>query len=39
MEQLSVANYKSQNHKQSYKSNNDNRNLCLIEYSLLGELV
>ncbi|CAF2739142.1 unnamed protein product [Rotaria sp. Silwood2] len=39
MEQLSVANYKSQNHKQSYESNNDNRNLSLIEYSFLGELV
>ncbi|CAF3914734.1 unnamed protein product [Rotaria sp. Silwood1] len=39
MEQLSMANYKSQNHKQSYESNNDNRNLSLIEYSFLGELV
>ncbi|CAF2819760.1 unnamed protein product [Rotaria sp. Silwood2] len=39
MEQLSVANYKSQNYKQSYESNNDNRNLSLIEYSFLGELV
>jgi hypothetical protein len=38
MEKLSVINSKSQNLKQSYESNNDNRNLSLIEYSFLGEL-
>jgi hypothetical protein len=38
MELLSVRNCKAQNHKQSYESNNDNRNLSLIEYPLLREL-
>ncbi|CAF1106973.1 unnamed protein product [Adineta steineri] len=38
MEELSVVNCKSQNKKQSYESDNDNRNLPLIEYSLLNEL-
>ncbi|CAF5036677.1 unnamed protein product [Rotaria sp. Silwood1] len=38
METLSLNNYKSQNDKQSYQSNNDNRNLSLIKYSFLNEL-
>ncbi|CAF3395200.1 unnamed protein product [Rotaria sp. Silwood1] len=37
-EELSVINYKSQNEKQSYESNNDCQNLSLIEYSFLNEL-
>ncbi|CAF0986378.1 unnamed protein product [Rotaria sp. Silwood1] len=38
IEELSVINYKSQNEKQSYESNNDCQNLSLIEYSFLNEL-
>ncbi|CAF3082595.1 unnamed protein product [Rotaria sp. Silwood2] len=38
MEQLTLINHKSQNRKQSYELNNDNRNLSVIEYSFLNEL-
>ncbi|CAF3775208.1 unnamed protein product [Rotaria sordida] len=38
MERLCVINHKSQNHKQSYESNNDNRISSVIEYSFLSEL-
>ncbi|CAF2739187.1 unnamed protein product [Rotaria sp. Silwood2] len=39
MEKLCLINHKSQNCKQFYESNNDNRNLSVIEYSFLSELV
>jgi hypothetical protein len=38
MKRLSLTNHKSQNRKQSYKSNDDSRNLSIIEYSCLTEL-
>jgi hypothetical protein len=38
MEELSVINQKSQNRKQSYESNNDNRNSSVIEFSFLRKL-
>ncbi|CAF3169754.1 unnamed protein product [Rotaria sp. Silwood2] len=39
MEKLCLINYKPQTCKQFYESNNDNRNLSVIEYSFLSELV
>lgn len=38
MEKLSVCNYKPQNRKQPFESNNYNRNLSIIEYSSLNVL-
>ncbi|CAF3372367.1 unnamed protein product [Rotaria socialis] len=38
IEELTVINYKSQNEKQSYESNNGSQNLSLVEYSFLNEL-
>ncbi|CAF3943378.1 unnamed protein product [Rotaria magnacalcarata] len=38
IEELTVINYKSQNEKQSYESNNDSQNLSPVEYSFLNEL-
>ncbi|CAF4520899.1 unnamed protein product, partial [Rotaria sp. Silwood2] len=38
MEQLTLNNQKSQNRKQSYELNNDNRNLSVIQYSFLNVL-
>ncbi|CAF4749722.1 unnamed protein product [Rotaria sp. Silwood2] len=37
-ERLCLENHKSQNRKQSYESNHNNRNLSVIEYSFLSEL-
>ncbi|CAF0943860.1 unnamed protein product [Rotaria sordida] len=38
MQELYVENHKSQNHKQSYESTNDNQNLSVIEYCFLSDL-
>ncbi|CAF1531691.1 unnamed protein product [Rotaria sordida] len=38
MQELYVENHKSQNHKQSYESSNDNQNLSVIEYCFLSDL-
>jgi hypothetical protein len=39
MERLSLVNHKLPNRKQAYESNNDNRNVSVIKYSFLGELI